>query len=63
VVIGLIGVVGIDMGLKQIKGVSSVLMALMAFAATVVLKLNAAWVLLAAAAWSLGMSIYRRRHC
>ena len=26
-------------------------------------KLNAAWVLLAAAAWSLGMSIYRRRHC
>jgi hypothetical protein len=40
-----------------------VLMALIAFAATVFLKLNAAWVLLGAAAWSLAVSIYRRRHC
>ena len=63
VVIGLIVVVAIDMGRKQVKGINSGLMALIAFAATVVLKLNAAWVLLAAAAWSLGMSIYRRRHC
>src|SRR5512133_360243 len=63
VVIGLIVVVAIDMGRKQVKGINSVLMAVVAFAATVVLKLNAAWVLLAAAAWSLGMSIYRRRQC
>lgn len=63
VVIGLIVVVAIDMGRKQIRGANSSLMALLAFAATVLLKLNAAWVLLAAAAWSLGLSIYRRRHC
>jgi len=61
VVIGLIVVVAIDMGRKQIKGGSGVLMALAAFAATVILKLNAAWVLLAAALWSLGVSFYRRR--
>jgi chromate transporter len=61
VVIGLIVVVAIDMGRKQIKNGTSTLMALTAFAATVFLKLNAAWVLLAAAAWSLGLSIYRRR--
>jgi hypothetical protein len=51
------------MGRKQIKGVNSSLIALTAFAATVFLKLNAAWVLLAAAVWSLSMSLYRRRHC
>ncbi len=61
VVIGLIVVVAIDMGRKQIKGVNSILMALAAFVATVFLKLNAAWVLLAAALWSLGASIWRRR--
>lgn len=60
VVIGLIVVVAVDMGRKQIKGVNSTLLALAAFAATVFLKLNAAWVLLAAAAWSLGFSLYRR---
>ena len=61
VVIGLIVVVAIDMGRKQIKGMNSLMMALIAFSATVFLKLNAAWILLAAAAWSLGVSIYRRR--
>lgn len=61
VVIGLIVVVAFEMGRKQIKGANSFLMALAAFAATVFLKLNAAWVLLAAALWSLGASIYRRR--
>lgn len=61
VIIGLIVVVAIDMGRKQIKGANCILMALAAFAATVFLKLNAAWVLLAAALWSLGMSIWRRR--
>jgi chromate transporter len=60
VVIGLIVVVAVDMGRKQIKGVNSSLMALAAFAATVLLKLNAAWVLVAAAAWSLSISLYRR---
>jgi chromate transporter len=63
VVIGLIAVVAMDMGRRQIKTAASVLMALIAFAATVFLKLNAAWVLLGAAAWSLAVSIYRRRHC
>ena len=62
VIIGLILVVAIDMGRKQIKGLNGILMALAAFSATVLVKLNAAWVLLAAALWSLGVSIYRRRH-
>ncbi len=61
VIIGLIVVVALDMGRKQIKGFNSSLMALAAFAATVLLKLNAAWVLLAAAAWSLGLGIWQRR--
>ena len=63
VVIGLIVVVAIEMGRKQIKGLNSILMALITFVVSVFFKLNAAWVLLAAAAWSLGMSLYRRRHC
>lgn len=62
VIIGLIVVVAIDMGRKQIKGFNGILMAITAFCATILLKLNAAWVLLAAALWSLGMSLYRRRH-
>jgi chromate transporter len=61
VIIGLIMVVAIDMGRKQIKGLNSILLALVAFGATVFLKLNAAWVLLAAAFWSLGVSVYQRR--
>jgi chromate transport protein ChrA len=61
VVIGLIIVVAIDMGRKQIKGWSGLLMALVAFCASVFLKLNAAWILLGAALWSLCSSYYRRR--
>ncbi len=61
VVIGLIVVVAIDMGRKQIKGGNGVLMALAAFAASVVFKLNAALILVAAALWALGFSLYRRR--
>lgn len=61
VVIALVLVVAIDMGRKQIRGSSGALMALAAFGATVFLKLNAAWILLAAALWSLGASICRRR--
>lgn len=61
VIIGLIVVVAIDMGRKQIKGVGGSLMALVAFGATVFLKLNAAWILLGAALWSLCSSYVRRR--
>lgn len=60
VVIALIVVVAIDMGRKQIRGINGSVMALAAFGVTVFLKLSAAWVLLAAAAWSLGFSILRR---
>jgi chromate transporter len=62
VIISLIAVVAIDMGRKQITNVSSGLMALTAFAVSAIFKLNAAWVLLGAAAWSLAEGIYRRRH-
>ena len=63
VVIALIVVVAIDMGRKQISGANSCLMTLAAFAATVIFKLNAAWVLTAAALWSLAAALYRRRYC
>ena len=61
VVIGLIVVVAIDMGRKQIKGSGGALLALAAFGASVFLKLNAAWILLGAALWSLCSSYVRRR--
>jgi chromate transporter len=63
VIIGLIVVVALDMGRKQIKGGNGALMALAAFAAAVVFKLNAALVLVVAALWALGFSLYRRRNC
>ena len=62
IIIGLILVVAIDMGRKQIRGANGLLMALAAFAATVLLDFNAAWVLLAAALWSLAVSLYRREN-
>lgn len=62
VIIGLIIVVAIDLGRKQIKGGNGILMALAAFGASVFLKLNAAWILLGAVLWSLCSSYYRRRH-
>jgi chromate transporter len=61
VVIGLIVVVAIDMGRKQIKGPGGILMTLAAFCATVFLKLNAASVLLAAALWSFSSAYFHRR--
>lgn len=61
VIIGLIVVVAIDMGRKQIKGGNAALMALAAFGASVFLKLNAAWILLAAAFWSFCSSYFHRR--
>lgn len=63
VIIGLILSVAIEMGRKQIRDLNSALLALGAFGAAALLKLNAAWVLLAAAAWSLGVAIYRRERC
>lgn len=62
VVIALIAVVAIDMGRKQIKGVSSGFMALVAFIATTLFKLNAAIVLFVAIVWSIGLMFYRRSH-
>jgi chromate transporter len=61
VIIGLIAVVAIDMGRKQIKEGNGALMALAAFGASVFLKLNAAWILLGAALWSICSSFVRRR--
>ncbi|MEI7815699.1 MAG: chromate transporter [Desulfuromonadales bacterium] len=61
VIIGLIVVVAIDMGRKQIKGWNGALMALAAFGVSVFLKLNAAWILLGATIWSLCRSYLRRR--
>ncbi len=61
VIIGLIVVVAFDMGRKQIKGTTGILMALAAFGASIFLKLNAAWILLGAALWSLCRSYYLRR--
>jgi chromate transporter len=61
VIIGLIVVVAVDMGRKQIRGRNGALMALAAFGASVVLKLNAAWILLGAALWALCSSYLRRR--
>ena len=61
VIIGLIVVVAIDMGRKQIRGGNGALMALAAFGASVFLKLNAAWILLGAVLWSLCSSYIRRR--
>ena len=62
VVIGLIVVVAIDMGRKQIKGSNGALMALVAFGASTFLTLNAAWILMGAALWSLCSTYIRRRH-
>ena len=60
VVIGLIVVVAIDMGRKQIRNPVAAIMALAAFAAAVFLKLNAALILLAAVLCSLGMALFKR---
>jgi len=62
VVIGLIVVAAIDMGRKQIKGTGGALMALVAFGAAVVFKLNAAWVLMGATLWSFCAGYLRKRH-
>lgn len=61
VVIGLILAVVLDMGKKQVKGASGWLLAIAAFAAAALLKLNAALVLAIGALWALGYALYQRR--
>lgn len=61
VVIGLICAVVLDMAKKQIKGLDGWLLALAAFGAAALLKLNVALVLAAGAIWAFGAALYRRR--
>jgi chromate transporter len=60
VVIGLICAVVLDMSKKQIKGVSGWLLALIAFAAAALLKLNVALVLAASVIWALSVAMHKR---
>lgn len=61
VVIGLICAVVLDMGKKQVQGLSGWLLALAAFAAAALLKINVALVLAAGVIWAFGRALYRRR--
>jgi chromate transporter len=61
VVVALILAVVLDMGKKQVKGTSGWLLALLAFAAAALFKLNAALVLAIGALWAFGAALYRRR--
>ncbi len=63
VIIGLIAVVAIDMGSRQIRSVNAALLAAVSFFASTVLRLNAAIILLAAVLWALSSAICRRRNC
>jgi len=60
VVIGLIVVVALDMGRKQIKSNFKAIMAVLAFAASVLLNLNSALILLAAVVVSAAVAALRR---
>ncbi len=61
VVIALILAVVLDMGKKQIKGRNDWILALAAFAAAALFKLNVALVLAAGLVWAFGTAVYRRR--
>lgn len=61
VVIALILAVVLDMGKKQIKGSNGWLLALSAFAAAAIFKLNVALVLAAGLIWAFGAAVYQRR--
>ncbi len=61
VVIGLICAVALDMAKKQVKDLNGFVMALMAFSAAALLKLNVALVLSACALWALGTVLIKRR--
>lgn len=61
VVIALILAVVLDMGKKQINSANGWLLALSAFAATALLKLNVALVLAAGLIWALATAVYKRR--
>lgn len=62
VVIALILAVVLDMGKKQVKGINGWLMALAAFVAAALLKLNVALVLTAAVVWAFLAAFYKRRN-
>jgi chromate transporter len=61
VVIALILAVVLDMGKKQIKGSNGWLLALSAFAAAAIFKLNVALVLAAGLIWAFSAAVYQRR--
>jgi len=61
VVIALILAVVLDMGKKQIKGRNGWLLAITAFAAAAIFKLNVALVLAAGLVWAFGAAVYQRR--
>lgn len=61
VVIGLILAVVIDMGKKQVNGFNGWIMAIAAFAAAALFKLNVAIVLAVAVLWAFAAALYRRR--
>lgn len=62
VVIALILAVMLDMGKKQISGCQGWTMALAAFTAAALFKLNVALVLGICALWAFGAALYRREH-
>ncbi len=62
VVIGLICAVVLDMGKKQVKGWAAWLLALAAFAAAALFKLNVALVLAASVVWAFGAALLKRRY-
>lgn len=61
VVVALILAVVLDMGKKQFKDASALLLALVTFAAAALFKLNVALVLAVAVLWAFGSALYRRR--
>jgi len=62
VVIALICAVVLDMGKKQVRGLNGLLLALAAFAAVALFKLNVALVLVAGLVWALASALWQREH-
>jgi chromate transporter len=60
VVIGLICAVVLDMGKKQIKDGSGLLLALVAFATAALFKLNVALVLAVSVVWAFALAVHKR---
>lgn len=61
VVVALICAVVLDMGGKQVNGMNGWLLALAAFAAVALFKLNVALVLAAGLVWAFGAALWKRR--